>query len=220
METFISLYLLPKLVSPKIIIEDLERNDVKLVSNIDIYHIYSKLSNYLRLISEDISQFLIHEDICRKILELFNNFLITDEFKFIYKERLVFDIFQELIPKYFHESKIDEIIHDRIIENIPSYLIISNHLEFNYKNYFITITFASYSNLLEINCYLIDHEKYLAISGREEIFRITLQRNNEDINKSLIDIKFYKFNTKKVYYSELKSRSISYVESLKYKYSV
>lgn len=219
MEIFISLYLLPKLVSPEIIIEDLERNDVKLISNINIYHIYSKLSNYLRLIPKDISQFLIHEDICRKILELFNNFLITDEFKFIYKERPVFDMFQELIPKYFHESKIDEIIHDRIIE-IPSYLIISNHLEFNYKNYFIKITFASYSNLLEINYYLINHEKYLSINGHEELFRITLQRNNENINKSLIDIKFYKFNTKKSYLPELKSRSISYVESLKYKYSV
>lgn len=63
MEKIISLYLLPKLISPESIIKDLELNGVKLVSNLNKYHIYSRLSNYLRLIPEDISQFLIHEDI-------------------------------------------------------------------------------------------------------------------------------------------------------------
>lgn len=220
MEKIISLYLLPKLISPESIIKDLELNGVKLVSNLNNYHIYSRLSNYLRLIPEDISQFLIHEDISKNLIKVFNNFLQTDEFKFIYKERPVFDIFKELIPKYFHKSKIDEIIHVRARMEIIHNLNPSNRLEFLYRNYFITISFACDSNRLEINCYLINYKKYLAVNGHEEISRITLQRNNEDINKSLIDIKFYKFNTKKVYYSELKSRSISYAESLKYKYSV
>lgn len=65
MEAIISLYLMPKLISPECIINDLELNDVKLISNLNVYHVYSRLSNYLRLIPEDISQFLIHEDICK-----------------------------------------------------------------------------------------------------------------------------------------------------------
>lgn len=52
MEAIISLYLMPKLISPECIINDLELNGVKLISNLNVYHVYSRLSNYLRLIPE------------------------------------------------------------------------------------------------------------------------------------------------------------------------
>lgn len=74
MEAIISLYLMPKLISPECIINDLELNGVKLISNLNVYHVYSRLSNYLRLIPEDISQFLIPEDIYLNLIKLFNEF--------------------------------------------------------------------------------------------------------------------------------------------------
>lgn len=200
MEKIISLYLLPKLISPESIIKDLELNGVKLVSNLNKYHIYSRLSNYLRLIPEDISQFLIHEDIYVNLIKVFNDFLRT-----LRTNELKFNIFNELISKYFHKS-----------------IIIHRGLEINYKSYLIRIRLNKYRNNLEIYCDLIKlprdtNNKY---KPRDESISFIFQRNNEDINNSLVEIKFGVYNCKKIYLPILKSRAISPIETLKYKYLV
>lgn len=197
METIISLYLMPKLISPECIINDLELNDVKLISNLNVYHIYSRLSNYLRLIPEDISQFLIHEDIYLNLIKVFNDFLRTNKLKF--------NIFNELISKYFHKS-----------------IIIHRGLEINYKSYLIRIRLNKYRNNLEIYCDLIKlpRDTNDIFKPRDESISFIFQRNNEDINKSLVEIKFGVYNCKKIYLPILKSRAISPIETLKYKYLV
>lgn len=174
MEAIISLYLMPKLISPECIINDLELNDVKLISNLNVYHVYSRLSNYLRLIPEDISQFLIHEDIYLNLIKVFNEFLRNNKLKF--------NIFNDLISKYFHELKI---IHDG--------------LEINYKSYLIRIKLNKYRNNLEIYCDLIKlpHETNDIFKPRDESISFIFQRNSEDINKSLVEIKFGVYNCKK-----------------------
>lgn len=197
MEAIISLYLIPKLISPECIINDLELNDVKLISNLNVYHIYSRLSNYLRLIPEDISQFLIHEDIYLNLIKVFNDFLRTNKLKF--------NIFNDLISKYFHES-----------------IIIHRGLEINYKSYLIRIRLNKYRNNLEIYCDLIKSPRDTndIFKPRNESISFIFQRNNEDINKSLVEIKFGIHNLKKIYLPILKSRAISPIETLKYKYLV
>lgn len=197
METIISLYLMPKLISPECIINDLELNDVKLISNLNVYHVYSRLSNYLRLIPEDISQFLIHEDIYLNLIKVFNDFLRTNELKF--------NIFNDLISKYFHES-----------------IIFQGGLEINYKSYLIRIRFNEYRDNLEIYCDLRKLPRNInnIFKRRDESISFIFQRNNEDINKSLVEIKFGVYNCKKIYLPILKSRSISPIETLKYKYLV
>lgn len=197
METIISLYLLPKLISPESIIKDLELNGVKLISNLNVYHVYSRLSNYLRLIPEDISQFLIHEDIYLNLIKVFNEFLRINELKF--------NIFNELISKYFHES-----------------IIIHHGLEINYKSYLIRIRLNKYRNNLEIYCDLIKlpRDTNDIFKPRDESISFIFQRNREDINKSLVEIKFGVYNCKKIYLPILKSRAISPIETLKYKYLV
>lgn len=197
MEAIISLYLMPKLISPECIINDLELNDVKLISNLNVYHIYSRLSNYLRLIPEDISQFLIHEDIYLNLIKVFNDFLRTNKLKF--------NIFNELISKYFHKS-----------------IIIHRGLEINYKSYLIRIRLNKYRNNLEIYCDLIKlpRDTNDIFKPRDESISFIFQRNNEDINKSLVEIKFGVYNCKKIYLPILKSRAISPIETLKYKYLV
>lgn len=200
MEKIISLYLLPKLISPESIIKDLELNGVKLVSNLNKYHIYSRLSNYLRLLPEDISQFLIHEDIYLNLIKVFNDFLRT-----LRTNELKFNIFNDLISKYFHES-----------------IIIHHGLEINYKSYLIRIRLNKYRNNLEIYCDLIKlpRDTNDIFKPRDESISFIFQRNNEDINKSLVEIKFGVYNCKKIYLPILKSRAISPIETLKYKYLV
>ena len=128
MEGIISLYLLPRISSPKSMIEDLEITGAKIVSNLNIYHIYSRLFNYLRLLPEDITQFLNNKDVWINLIKVFQDFLRTDELKYDLKSK--FDKFKELISKYYHESKIN---HDL--------LNMSFNFEINNLSYFMKINF-------------------------------------------------------------------------------
>lgn len=131
------------------------------------------------------------------LIKVFNDFLRTNELKF--------NIFNELISKYFHES-----------------IIIQGGLEINYKSYLIRIRFNEYPVNLEIYCDLIKlaRDTNDIFKRRDESISFIFQRNSEDINKSLVEIKFGVYNCKKIYLPVLKSRTISPIETLKYKYLV
>lgn len=121
MEKIISIYLAPMVLSPKTIIEGLKSLKIRIYSVIDGiflndgFYLNTEFENYLVLITpEDLTQILIPEYIITKILEIFNSFIRSEEFKdlkFVANEEIANKL-MKITSIYFPSSSCSSINQD------------------------------------------------------------------------------------------------------------
>lgn len=199
MQKYISIYLLQKFKTPNYIINDLKTRGIKFIK-----YLYSKnyfwmrihINNYLNLIPKDITRFFT-DKYPGKLIELFNLFTQTDEFKSMkyLKNKVVSQKIIDLIPKIFPNSHIFRDSYKNLFisdDNIESYQI------------YIQISIRSSPNLcFTVKKYMPENSK---ISSYIEIFTLIYNQfnfNKLKYNHSVI-IRFHGYICKEKYLDELR----------------
>lgn len=130
MQKAVSLFLLQKFKTANYIINDLKTRGFKILKfdySYDDFWMRIHIDNYLNLISEDITQ-LFTDKFPEKIIELFNSFIKSDEFKYM-----------EHLKNKIVKQKIIELIHKQFSPNIDIDEYSRKIFRFDYEDYQIDI---------------------------------------------------------------------------------